>query len=220
MSAPQKTAIVSVDNAPWVWAGASGNPVILQHLSPGPHKVVIELNDANHYPLDKGTVTFVVPEKSKSEEHHESGQVDEEAAPIYGVTIPPGYRDLKLVYVTHEEGDFDQLRAQLGNDIAIKAYREGKLPFPDGAIIVALHWKRVPSEEDNKVFGRVQAFIAGSPVNLQVMVKDSKKYAATGGWGFGDFRNGKPSDAALHEKCFTCHIPAKASDYVFTRYAP
>ena len=148
-----------------------------------------------------------------------SGGADEGAAPIYGVKIPPGYRDWKLISVTHEEGDFNQLRAQLGNDLAIQAYREGKLPFPDGAIIVALHWKRVPSDEDNKVFGRVQAFVAGSPVNMQVMVKDSKKYAATGGWGFGDFRDGKPSDQALHEKCFPCHVPAKASDYVFTHYA-
>ena len=86
-----------------------------------------------------------------------------------------------MISVTHEKSDFNQLRAQLGNDIAIKAYREGKLPFPDGSIIVALHWKRVPSEEDNQVFGRVQASVAGSPVNIQVMVKDSKKYAATGG---------------------------------------
>jgi hypothetical protein len=149
-----------------------------------------------------------------------SGQAGEEASPIYGVTIPPGYRDWKLISVTHEEGDFNQLRAQLGNDIAIKAYREGKLPFPDGAILVALHWKRVPSDEDNQVFGRVQAFVAGSPVNLQVMVKGSKKYAATGGWGFGDFKDGKPSDEALHQKCFPCHVPAKAGDYVFTHYAP
>jgi Cytochrome P460 len=149
-----------------------------------------------------------------------SGQADNTASPIFGVTIPPGYRDWKLISVTHEEGDFNQLRAQLGNDIAINAYREGKLPFPDGAIIVALHWKREASDDDNKVFGRVQAFVAGSPVNLQVMVKDSKQYAATGGWGFGDFRDGKPSDAALHEKCFACHLPAKAYDYVYTHYAP
>jgi hypothetical protein len=104
--------------------------------------------------------------------------------------------------VTHEEGDFNQLRAQLGNDIATKAYREGRLPFPDGAILVALHWKRDPSDEDNQVFGRVQASVAGSPINMQVMVKDSKRYAATGGWGFGDFKDGKPSDEALHQKCF------------------
>jgi hypothetical protein len=122
--------------------------------------------------------------------------------------------------VVHEEGDFNQLRAQLGNDIAIRAYREGKLPFPDGTIIVALHWKRVPSDEDNKVFGRDQAFVAGSPVNMQVMVKDSRKYAATGGWGFADFRDGKPSDEAVHKTCFSCHEPARDRDFVFTGYAP
>ena len=148
------------------------------------------------------------------------GHADEAAAPIYGVTIPPGYRDWSLISVVHEEGDFNQLRAQLGNNIAIKAYREGKLPFPDGSIIVALHWKRVPSDEDNQVFGRVQAFVAGSPVNMQVMVKDSKKYAATGGWGFGDFKDGKPSDEAVHKTCFSCHEPAKDRDFVFTLYAP
>jgi hypothetical protein len=144
----------------------------------------------------------------------------DEAAPTYGVKIPDGYRDWKLISVTQEEGDFNQLRAQVGNDIAMKAYREGKLPFPDGSVIVALHWKRVPSDEDNKVFGRVQAFVAGSPVNMQVMVKDSKKYAATGGWGFGDFTDGKPGDEAKHKTCFPCHEPAKDRDFVFTRYAP
>jgi Cytochrome P460 len=147
-------------------------------------------------------------------------QADQQASPLFGVKIPSGYRDWKLISVAHEEGDFNQLRAQLGNDIAIKAYREGKLPFPDGSIIVALHWKRVPSDEDNKVFGRVQAFVAGSATNMQVMVKDSKKYAATGGWGFGDFWDRKPSDEAMHKACFPCHEPAKANDYVFTHYAP
>jgi hypothetical protein len=142
------------------------------------------------------------------------------ASPIYGVTIPADYRDWKLISVTHEGGDFNQLRAQLGNDLAVKAFRAGKVPFPDGAIVVALHWRRVASDADNAVFGLVQAFVAGDPVNIQVMVKDSKKYAATGGWGFGDFKNGRPSALAVHEKCFACHVPAKDNDYVFTHYAP
>ena len=55
---------VTVDDASWVWADASGNPIILMGLRPGPHKVLIELADANHRILDKGLVTFVVPEKS------------------------------------------------------------------------------------------------------------------------------------------------------------
>ena len=100
----------------------------------------------------------------------------------------------------------------LGNDVAIKAYREGKLPFPDGTIIAALHYRNVPSDENNKVFGRVQSFVPGSPTNIQFMVKDSTKYAATGGWGFAHFQDGKPGDAAFMKSCFPCHEKAKATD--------
>jgi hypothetical protein len=113
------------------------------------------------------------------------------ASPIYGVTIPAGYRDWKLISVGRlSAGNLKQLRAQLGNEIAIKAYREGILPFPDGAIIAALHWNEVSSDENNKVlvsapsiaaFADPQSSVAGSAVNVQFMVKDSKKYAATDG---------------------------------------
>jgi Cytochrome P460 len=155
-----------------------------------------------------------------------SGHADEEASPVYGVKIPAGYRDWKLIAVDQLlfAGKGEQLRAQVGNDIAIKAFKEGTIPFPDGAIIAAIHWTRVPSEDNNKVldgpFPGTQSFLIGSRVNVQFMVKDSKKYAATGGWGFADFKDGKPGDKALHETCFPCHTPAKDRDYVFTRYAP
>jgi hypothetical protein len=149
-------------------------------------------------------------------------------SPIYGVTIPPGYRDWHLISVKQliGGGGLMQLRAQLGNDIAIKAFREGKLPFPDGSIIAALHWKEASSDADNKVLAErfpgagLQSSFAGDAVNVQFMVKDSKKYAASGGWGFADFTNGKPGDLAVHEKCWPCHEPGKDRDYVFTRYAP
>jgi cytochrome P460 len=52
------------------------------------------------------------------------------------------------------------------------------------------------------------------------MVKDSTKYASTGGWGFAQFKDGKSADAALIKGCFPCHEPGKADDYVFTHYAP
>jgi hypothetical protein len=61
---------VRVDDASWVWADASGNPIILMGLPPGPHKVLIELEDANHHTLDKGVVTFVIPEKFVAEKDH------------------------------------------------------------------------------------------------------------------------------------------------------
>ena len=55
---------------------------------------------------------------------------------------------------------------------------------------------------------------------VQVMVKDSKKYASTGGWGFAQFNDGKPAEEAVHKTIFSCHEPAKDRDFVFTRYAP
>ena len=151
---------------------------------------------------------------------HASGRSEQEADPIFGITIPPGYRDWRLISVAHEEGNLNDLRALLGNDVAIKAYREGKLPFPDGTIIARLAWTYVPSEENNKVFGRSQSFVAGAATNVQFMVKDSRKYAATGGWGFAQFTDGKPVNEADSKACFSCHEPAKARDFVFTHYAP
>ncbi|MGB9432332.1 MAG: cytochrome P460 family protein [Candidatus Acidiferrum sp.] len=111
-----------------------------------------------------------------------AGQGGGEAVPIFGIKIPPGYRDGRLVSVAHEEGNLHSFAAILGNDVAIKAYRDGTLPFPDGTIIAALHYGHVPSEENNKVFGRAQSFVPGPPTNVQFMIKDSKKWATTGGW--------------------------------------
>jgi hypothetical protein len=85
----------------------------------------------------------------------------QQAAPIFVTEIPSGYRDWRLISVAHEEGDLHSFAAVLGNDVAIKAYREGTLPFPDGTIIAALHYHHVPSEENNKVFGRDQSFVPG-----------------------------------------------------------
>jgi hypothetical protein len=159
-----------------------------------------------------GVVTYMAPA---------SGQSDGEAAPIFGIKIPPGYRDWRLISVAHEEGNLNDLRAILGNDIAIKAYRDGKLPFPDGTIIARLAWSYDPLEESAKAFGRPQSFVAGPPKNgVQFMVKDARKYASTGGWGFAHFDNGKPADEAMHNACFACHQVAAARDFVFTRYAP
>ena len=149
-----------------------------------------------------------------------NGQGTHDAAPIFVKEIPPGYRNWKVISVAHEEGDLHSFAAVLGNDVAIKAYRGGKLPFPDGTIIAALHYSHTSSEENNKVFGRSQSFVPGAPTNIQFMVKDSKKYATTGGWGFGHFANGKSADAAFMKTCFPCHDQVKARDLVVTRYAP
>jgi hypothetical protein len=126
------------------------------------------------------------------------GHADGEPGPNFVTEIPHGYRDWKWISSAHEAGNLNSLGAVLGNDVA----------------------RNVPSEENNKVFGRAQSFVPGPPTNIQFMVKDSTKYAATGGWGFAHFQDGKPGDAAFMKSCFPCHEKTKATDFVFTRYAP
>ena len=137
------------------------------------------------------------------------------AAPIFGVTIPEGYRSWQLISVSHRTDNKDELRAILGNDIAMKAFRANTLPFPDGSMMAKLAWKREPMKEF------AGAWIPGVAPRIEFMVKDSKKYASTGGWGFGRFVDGKPADEAAHKTCFPCHeANVKNHDWVFTRYAP
>ena len=165
-----------------------------------------------------------------------SGRPDEAASPIYGITIPAGYRDWSLISLAAVGGPVNDLRAKLGNDAAMKAFREGTRPFPDGTIIARLAYRQVTSEENNRVFGAAAerqglspeatakllaaSFVAGPATNVQFMVKDSKKYASSGGWGFAQFTNGKADGEAVQKTCFSCHAPAQDRDFVFTRYAP
>lgn len=149
-------------------------------------------------------------------------QPDAQGSPGFGVTLPQGYRNWPVISVAHEAGNNNDIRAILGNEIAMKAVREGTLPFPDGAIIVRLAYEYVSSAENNAVFGREQSYIAGKPTNVQVEVKDSKRYASTGGWGYGQFENGKVNTSLkVTNSCFACHskLPP-AADFVFTKYSP
>lgn len=149
-----------------------------------------------------------------------SGQTEGASTPIFLTKMPPGYRDFRLISVAHEAGSLNSLGAVLGNDVAIKAYREGTLPYPDGTIIAALHYSHSPSAENDRIFGQAQSFTPGAPTNIQFMIKDSQKYAATGGWGFGTFTpDGKPVPAASMKSCYPCHAREKARDLVFTHYA-
>ncbi|SJZ44852.1 Cytochrome P460 [Enhydrobacter aerosaccus] len=135
-------------------------------------------------------------------------------SPIYGVSLPDGYRQWQLVGVAQETGALDELRAVVGNAAALLAYRSAALPFPDGTVLVKLAWEREQSAEF------APAFVPGKPTTVQVMVKDSKRYAATGGWGFGRFVDGKSADEAQHRTCFACHnTNVRDHDFVFTRYA-
>ncbi len=147
--------------------------------------------------------------------HPGTSQPAKPASPIYGVTLPEGYRQWELIAPALEAAPLNEIRAVVGNRIAVDAYRRGAQPFPDGSVLVKLAWKQQPSAEF------ATATVPGAATTVQVMVKDSKKYAATGGWGYGRFIDGKPADEAQHRTCFGCHeARAKGHDDVFTRYAP
>jgi hypothetical protein len=142
-----------------------------------------------------------------------AGGADDQA-PISGVKIPAGYRDWRLISVAHEEGSLNDMRAILGNDVAIKAAREGKLPYPDGAIVARLAWGYDPLEESSQAFGHPQSFVAGPPKNgVQFMVKDSKEYASTGGWGSLNLTAAANPPA---RRCTTPAFPATRSSKLAT----
>ena len=150
-----------------------------------------------------------------------AGQAGTSAAAAPHVTeIPKGYRDWRLISIAHEEGNLHSIGALLGNDTAYRAFHAGTLPYPDGSMLAALHYKDVLSEENDKVFGQEQSHVPGAATNVQFMVKDSKKYAATGGWGYGHFTpDGKAGTDAQLATCAPCHAKA-TRDGVFSRYTP
>ena len=117
----------------------------------------------------------------------------------------------------------------LGNPAMIEAYRGGfpanGKPVPDGAKMAKIHWAPKPNE-----FFK-EASVPGTLINVDFMVKDSKRFADSGGWGYAVFDYDtasdtfKPGTAAStppqgnDAKCgFACHTTAKARDYVFTDY--
>jgi hypothetical protein len=117
----------------------------------------------------------------------------------------------------------------VGNPTMIEAYRAGfpanGKPVPDGAKMAKVHW----APKVNEFFP--DATVPGKLVNVDFMVKDSKRFADSGGWGYAVFDYDAPSETFMpgtqagtppqgnDAKCgFTCHTRVKARDYVFTEY--
>jgi len=120
----------------------------------------------------------------------------------------------------------------VGNPQMIAAYKSGipgnGKPFPDGAKMAKIHWHEKKAETEPG-----QPMVAGGLANVDLMVKDSKRFADSGGWGYGAFEYEAASDSfrpgglsdkppqGNDAKCgAACHTAAKAKDFVFTDYAP
>ena len=137
------------------------------------------------------------------------------AAAPNGLTIPKGYKNWKLIGVSHRT-DKNSLRAILGNRKAHQATAsKGKWNWPEGTILAKLVWN------DSQHPAWKDATVPGSLSHIEFMFKDSKKFAATGGWGYarwlGMGLEPYPNDGS---ECFGCHTKVKNDGYVFTRPAP
>ncbi|HEX6895685.1 MAG TPA: cytochrome P460 family protein [Bryobacteraceae bacterium] len=152
----------------------------------------------------------------------------------YGVKVPgglafsefKGYESWQAIAISRNE---KVMAMTLGNPAMIDAYKAGfpanGKPIPDGAKMAKIHW--VPKQSE---FFK-ETSVPGSLLNVDLMEKDSKRFADSGGWGYAVFdydvasNTFKPGTEAStppqrnDAKCgFTCHTAAKARDYVFTEY--
>jgi len=139
-----------------------------------------------------------------------------------------GFESWQTISVSHNG---DHLAVILGNPAMIEAYKSGipgnGKPFPDGAKMAKIHWEAKKNE-----IAPGTPFVAGTQSDVDFMAKDSKRFADSGGWGYGAFEYDaasdtfKPADQTAkppqgHDaKCgFGCHTIVKNKDYVFTEYA-
>jgi mono/diheme cytochrome c family protein len=137
-----------------------------------------------------------------------------------------GYESWQVIAVSHNGG---AVAAILGNPAMIAAYKAGipgnGKPFPDGAKMAKVHWTA------KKMETFPSATVPGPQHDVDLMVKDSKRFADSGGWGYGVFDYDAASDTftpgtladhppqAHDAKCgFACHTTVKTKDYVFTEY--
>jgi hypothetical protein len=141
------------------------------------------------------------------------------AADEAGVPYPEGYREwAHAKSMVIQEGHplfaaFGGIHHVYVNDKAEQAVRKGAKSFPDGSVFVF---------DLLETHGEGNAITEGERKVVGVMHKDSKRYAATGGWGFEGFK-GDSRDRAVTDangQCFSCHAAQKTSDYVFTNWRP
>ena len=99
----------------------------------------------------------------------------QEAAPVFVTKIPAGYRDWKFVSVAHEAGELNDIRTILGNEPAIKAYRAGKLPFPEGTIIARIAWRQDRRKKQQSLWPEQLSFRRGTALVPAVLLAKTQR---------------------------------------------
>jgi hypothetical protein len=134
-----------------------------------------------------------------------------------------GYETWQVIAPSYRT-DKKEVRYILGNSVIVDAYKKGVpkegMTFPDGAVLVKIAYSEI---KDPAFPG---ALVPDVLQRVEYMVKDSKRFAATGGWGYARFPYDAPTDtykvygkdASFAEECHQCHTLVKNRDFVFTKY--
>jgi hypothetical protein len=134
-----------------------------------------------------------------------------QAAPN-GIEFPADYKNWRVISSTNRM-DNGTLREVLGNDVAVKAVQEGEInPWPDGTMLAKVAWVQLADGDGSVRAGRFK--------QVEFMIKDRQKYAATKGWGWARWLGTdlKPygTSAAFTDSCVSCHLPLRDNDFVFS----
>ena len=129
-----------------------------------------------------------------------------------GIAYIPGYKNWEAISTT-DRLDNGTMRVIMGNDVAMKAIREAHInPCPDGTAFAKVAWDEVTDTAGNVHPGAFK--------QVEFMIKDSRKYAATDGWGWARWKGTdlKPygNNAMFTMECTGCHQPMRNNDFVFT----
>jgi hypothetical protein len=136
-------------------------------------------------------------------------------SPSHGIPYPEGWQQWATIAVSHRQ-DNNTMRVILGNDVAVRAARSGKVnPWPDGAVLGKVVWKATELES------WPSAAAPDEFVHSEFMFKDSMRFAETQGWGWARWvgLEQQPFEGGM-QVCIACHTPVKQRDWVFTDPAP
>lgn len=131
---------------------------------------------------------------------------------LTGIPYQPDYKNWQVLSTT-DRIDNGTMRVIFGNPIAIKAVQEHRInPWPDGAIFAKVAWDKLEDKDGNVK--------AGAFKQVEFMIKDSKKYKETKGWGWARFKTMKllpyGKNIGYATECVNCHRPVANNDFVFT----
>jgi hypothetical protein len=177
--------------------------------------------DARVTPAEMATLKgYLAPWKTplqllaNAEPNSEAARVSLTTVPaeFNGLAFDPSFESWKVLSTT-DRGDNNSFRFILGNEVAVKAAQTGNIsPWPDGTRFAKIAWQ--------KMLGPDGLVHPGKFIQVELMVKDARRYKDTEGWGWGRWRglDLKPygNDAQFVNECTGCHRPLRGNDYVYT----